>query len=231
MTDFLHQSLPLVIDVILAACLFIGTMFGMKKGLIKGVVSIAVLVVSLVVAGLVAKALTPSVTAWVEPKIETRMIEKITKGVFHADYTVMDSLKDRMEEWNIGTDFMDKLEDSVGKTVENAATGAVKAAMGNLAGTIVYVILFGITFTVANLLLGVLVNALDIFSKLPVVNFANRVGGAALGLVKSALLIYVVVWFMYHLHIVLTKDIVESSTVLKFFATVNPLELLLKQFK
>ena len=84
-------------------------------------------------------------------------------------------------------------------------------------------------FALTSLLLGVLVNALDIFSKLPVVNLANHLGGAALGLLKSALIIYVVVWFMYHLHIVLTRDIVENSTILKFFATVNPLDLLLKK--
>lgn len=216
--------LPLVIDVILVACLFIGVMFGGKKGLIKGVIGVVVLIVGLVAAGLVAKALTPSVSAWLEPKVETRMIQKLIKEMSAADYTVMDSLKDRLEELNIGTEFLDKLEDSVG----NVAKGAIRSAVSNLAETVSYVVLFGFTFAVVSLLLGVLVKALDIFSKLPVVNLANHLGGAALGLLKSALIIYVVVWFMYHLRIVLTKDIVESSTVLKFFATVNPLDLLLK---
>ena len=62
--------------------------------------------------------------------------------------------------------------------------------------------------------------------KLPGINFANRLGGAALGLVIGALLLFLAVWAMLRFNIFLTPELVEETYLLRFFANNSPLSLI-----
>lgn len=220
-----HSFLPLLVDIVLGAILFIGTMFGLKRGLIRSLAGIVVLIVALVGSCLIAKHFTPAVTAWLEPRMETRMIEKYA-GEVKGDYSIAQGLKDRLRELNIGSDFLNELEEKMGDKMQEVKEDTVRLAATNLAGTVAYAMLFGLSFGILSLLLGVLVNALDIFSKIPVIHLLNHLGGAVLGLLKDALILYVVVWVLRRLGIFFTEDMIENSTILRFFANFNPLDLL-----
>ena len=65
-----------------------------------------------------------------------------------------------------------------------------------------------------------------IVTRLPLVSTVNGLGGAALGLVCGGLTLFVVVWAMQRFGWLITPDLVEKTTLLKFFATHTPLGLL-----
>ena len=63
-------------------------------------------------------------------------------------------------------------------------------------------------------------------SQVPLVSTVNGLGGAALGLVCGGLTLFVVVWAMQRFGWLITPELVEKTTLLKFFATHTPLGLL-----
>ena len=65
-----------------------------------------------------------------------------------------------------------------------------------------------------------------IVTRLPLVSTVNGLGGAALGLVCGGLTLFVVVWAMQRFGWLITPELVEKTTLLKFFATHTPLGLL-----
>lgn len=93
----------------------------------------------------------------------------------------------------------------------------------SVAGTAVYVVVFLILLVLLWLLMKPL-NA--IVTRLPLVSTVNGLGGAALGLVCGGLTLFVVVWAMQRFGWLITPEMVEKTTLLKFFATHTPLGLL-----
>ena len=76
------------------------------------------------------------------------------------------------------------------------------------------------------LLLHVLATAMDLLAKLPGLSSVNALGGAALGLVKGALVLFLAVWAARHLGVSFeTKDVAQTY-ILQFFATHTPLSVL-----
>ena len=65
-----------------------------------------------------------------------------------------------------------------------------------------------------------------IVTRLPLISTVNGLGGAALGLVCGGLTLFVAVWAMQRFGWLLTPELIDSTTLLKFFATQTPLGLL-----
>ena len=65
-----------------------------------------------------------------------------------------------------------------------------------------------------------------IVTRLPLVSTVNGLGGAALGLVCGGLTLFVAVWAMQRFGWLLTPELIDGTTLLKFFATQTPLGLL-----
>ena len=63
-------------------------------------------------------------------------------------------------------------------------------------------------------------------TRLPLVSTVNGLGGAALGLVCGGLTLFVAVWAMQRFGWLLTPELIDNTTLLKFFATQTPLGLL-----
>ena len=63
-------------------------------------------------------------------------------------------------------------------------------------------------------------------TRLPLISTVNGLGGAALGLVCGGLTLFVAVWAMQRFGWLLTPELIDGTTLLKFFATQTPLGLL-----
>ena len=87
----------------------------------------------------------------------------------------------------------------------------------------VYVVVFLILLALLWLLMKPL-NA--IVTRLPLISTVNGLGGAALGLVCGGLTLFVAVWAMQRFGWLLTPELIDSTTLLKFFASHTPLGLL-----
>ena len=87
----------------------------------------------------------------------------------------------------------------------------------SVASTAVYVVVFLILLVLLWLLMKPL-NA--IVTRLSLISTVNGLGGAALGLVCGGLTLFVAVWAMQRFGWLLTPELIDSTTLLKFFC--NP---------
>ena len=96
--------------------------------------------------------------------------------------------------------------------------------------TVLRVGLFLLSFILILILWHILAHTLDLVSRLPVLNTMNKLGGFLLGAVRGALFLFVVAWILKYYPSVLDglilPETVEQTCLLKFFLTVNPMELL-----
>lgn len=128
--------------------------------------------------------------------------------------------------------FIDQIndEDIAAIAESRSVEEVVSVAANNVAEVIIRAILFLLTFVLILILWTVLARALDLVSRLPVLNSMNKLGGFIFGLVRGALLLFLVAWVLNHLPTVteqlIPAEIFEETYILKFFLTVKPLEFL-----
>ena len=73
----------------------------------------------------------------------------------------------------------------------------------------------------------VLSHALDLAFKLPVLSTLNQWSGAAVGLVKGGVLLFIACWLFRGL---IPQEAVDQSILLRFFCTTNPFLLIASIF-
>ena len=67
---------------------------------------------------------------------------------------------------------------------------------------------------------------MDLLAKLPGLSSLNALGGAALGLVKGALVLFLAIWAARRLGVSFETEEVAQTYILQFFATHTPLSML-----
>lgn len=112
-----------------------------------------------------------------------------------------------------------------GATIEEMAYALAEKAVLSVVRAALFILIFVILLIIWK----VLARTLDLVSRLPVLNALNKLGGLALGAVRGALILFVCAWLARLLfHEVISADLVEQSTLMQLFLTVNPLEYLAK---
>lgn len=207
-------------DLIIAAVLVLAVWLGARRGLLKTMAGLAVVLLALWGASLAADHLTDPVAAWLEP-ILTQGIEEKLSVSDTADAGQM------LEAFRFRGDSLERMLELVQQRVQETGQSILKAVAASvshaIAGTAVYLA----AFLLLLILLRLLVRPLDrLAHKLPVVRTVNALGGGALGLMCSVLLLFVAVWVMQRFGLLLTPELVDSSILLKFFASHTPLGLL-----
>ena len=139
-------------------------------------------------------------------------------GLAKADCTIYNSAEMTLEQ------VLDNVLEKAQQAGETLLSAVVSAAIKSAAYAVVYVVLFLLLL----ILLRLALTPLHLFTKLPVVHGVNAVLGGALGLVKGALLLFLVVWALQKWQLFITPDMVQNSFLLKFFATNSPMDLIAK---
>ena len=136
----------------------------------------------------------------------------------------LDDLLERIKSAELYKGLTGLLEDAVqdDKIPENTGTPA-SALAGYLADLIAKVVLFIAGFLVILLLWTLLGRLLDLACRLPVLSAANHLGGAALGLVKGALIVIILVWLGQLMGFIPREP---TTPVLKLFSNGNLIRLL-----
>ena len=62
--------------------------------------------------------------------------------------------------------------------------------------------------------------------QLPGLHLVNSLGGAAIGLVEGALVLFLVIWVLRRFGVSFETDTVSATHILRFFATHTPLSAL-----
>ena len=221
--------MPYLLDLIVAAVAALFIWKGWRKGLVLSLCGLLAVLVAFAGAG----TLSPAVGQALEPKISQLIEERLAEGL---------SAPPPAEEVSAGEDplsdvlsvlkdlgLYENLVDSLQHTVEEGMNGAVSAAASAgaaMAQSIAYRIIFLVSFTLILALWGWLSRALNLVVRLPGLHFLNKTGGAAIGLVKALLVLFLVTWLLQSLGHFVPEETVAQTTLLRALVEHNPLTAL-----
>ncbi|BAK99295.1 hypothetical protein OBV_20970 [Oscillibacter valericigenes Sjm18-20] len=118
------------------------------------------------------------------------------------------------------------LSDKVAEKVQETGVSLAMAVVDSVMESFVYILLFALSFVVLMLLLHLVAKALDLAMQLPGIHFLNGLGGALMGLIQGALLVFLAIWLLRCLHVSFDAEIVAQTRLLSFFTSHSPLDLL-----
>ena len=210
-------------DILIAGGLLLGLILGAKRGFVKTVANVVVLIVALAGSLIIANVFTETVTEALEPRVEERVLEKYqAEASLSNPVTAVDEL---LAKYHIESAGAKKLAHKlVMKSLEHEEN-VVTAVVSSMLGTVVHAALLVLGFIALTIILRLVVKALDIVSKLPVIHQANGLLGGLIGLLEAVIVIYVAVWACRRFGWFITEEDIEQSMLLHIFANGNPLEL------
>ena len=179
-------------------------------------------------AGPVSQAITPAIESGIQDTVGsyyqyTPPVEDSGDGSTPGDAffdelpleDVLAALQDSSLYRSLTQNFQQAVEDGV----ETVAANAVRALAEYVAVQLTRTVLFLLCFVLILAGWFVLSHALDLAFKLPVLSTLNQWSGAAVGLVKGGVLLFIACWLFQGL---IPQEAVDQSILLRFFCTTNP---------
>lgn len=233
------MTTAVIMDAIVVIILVVAVCYGAKRGLLESLAGLIIVVMALVGAGIAAGTFTDPVAGFVTPLVEERVAERVEAaleeqaGAFAGEWS-LEEVPD-LEELPIaevlalmGLD--ETVRASLAERAQNMIrdTGAtvVSAVVESLVRSFVYGVLFLLAFLTILLLLKVLVGAMGLVLKLPGLRLLNALGGAVIGLIEGALLLFLAVWVCRKLGVSFETEALAEAHILRIFTTNTPLSLL-----
>lgn len=208
-----------IADMVIAAVLVLAVVIGAWKGLVKSLAGVVIVVAAFIGASFVANALAEPVADWLGPVIEEKILDKLT-----AEDTA--DAESMLAAFHFRGENLQQMVDEVLDKVKETGMDLLSAVTDSVAQSVAYAAVYLAAFLILLLVLWLLMKPVYLLVKLPILRTANALGGGALGLVWGALLVFLAVWLMQRFDWYLTPDMVESSTLLHFFATNSPVSLI-----
>lgn len=217
--------MSVLLDVLILGLLALAVFNGMRKGLIRTVFSFVGSLISLVCAKFLADWAAPFLRGVLPmPSLGSDLMS-------HLNLIELDNAPERFEQVLTGAGFPTSLSRQVADKIGlsggvNNLSSRVSDALDQV---IAYAIVFFLAFIVCLLLISLISVILDGVAHLPVLNMANRLGGAVLGFLTGAL----VLWGIAMLYAVFVPLIdasfgtsialeTQSSFMLRLFLLINP---------
>ena len=228
----------LIIDVVFALVLVLGTVFGAKRGLFRSLMALAVIVLALVGASLFTDLLTEPVTDMLMPRAEKSVQEWFdSRDEEQGEQPqIEESAQDEDTQQESGvplavTGFLKKLlrfdlDGAVRRSLREAARDAALAAVRTLLGSVVRSVTFALCFILLTILLRLVTKGIDKVLDLPVLSTLNALGGGALGLVESALVLFLVCDLAPKLGVTAFTENQDGTYLLSLFMNHTPRSLL-----
>ena len=212
--------MSVIADILVLAALIVAAVVGARRGLLKSLAGLLIVVVSLLGAAWAADHLSEPVMRWVEPRV-TQRVEQIVQNSQPADASQM------LQALSFRGDGLQKMLNNVQQQVQETGETLIRAVVLSVTRSVADTVVYAVSFLVLLALLWLLMKPLNaIVTRLPLISTVNGLGGAALGLVCGGLTLFVAVWAMQRFGWLLTPELIDGTTLLKFFATQTPLGLL-----
>lgn len=233
------MTTPVIIDAIAVAVLAGFAIVGVWKGLLRTLAGLLVLVLALAGAGIVASALSVPAAKFVAPVIEKRLESRLDEAMEErfskeerealeanscAPLEEQMSAADLLELLGIDSAQWDALVSRAGDTVRDTGVRMMTAVIESVAQSMLYGVLYMLSFVLLTLALHLLVRMLDAVLRLPGLHGLNAVGGGLAGLAEGALLLFLAVWALRLLGV--SFDGQEGSRIFCFFTAYTPLDAL-----
>lgn len=231
------MTTPAIIDIVVAAVLLGFAVYGGKRGLFRALSGLLAVVVALVGAGIIAATFTPPVTKVVTPLIAGRIEEKVESAMAvqsagsgvqmpEADTEDPSAIQDLLALLGLDDEVRSQLAEEVQEKVRDTGASIAAAVVESMARSFIYGTLYILSFAALLLLMKVLIGAMDLVLKLPLLRGLNTLGGAAVGLVEGALLMFLAVWVLRRLGVSFESDALAEAHILRIFTENTPLSVL-----
>lgn len=221
------------------AVLALFAILGAWKGLLRTLAGLLVLAVSLAGAGIIASALSGPAAKLIAPaiekRIESRLDEAIEERFSKEEREALEanscapledqlSVADMLDLLGIDETQRDALAFRAGDAVRDTGVHLMTAVIESVARSMLYGVLYMISFVLLTLALHLLVRMLDAVLRLPGLHGLNAVGGGLVGLAEGALLLFLAVWALRLVGV--SFDGQEDCQIFRFFTTHTPLDAL-----
>jgi len=174
------MAVDLIIIIIMVSSIFVG----LKKGLISCIIDIAAVIVALILAIILCRPITNVV-------IENTNFDESLATTISQNIPLSDT--DFKVEAN--TNLPEGIVNYINGITENVNTSkeeAFKAIGVELASGIISVIVFIAIFVIVRLVLALIKVVSKIIDKIPLLSQVNKIGGAILGAIEGAIIIYAI---------------------------------------
>ena len=246
--------LPWIFDGVILIFLIVCMVRGAKRGLILALCSLLAVFVAFAGASVAAKELSPHLSNALQPRIESAILTRLDgdyDAISDPDSSQspaptapqatdpapsdpegetedggLDSVLDAIRGLGIYESVVEHIQTAVDNGFHQAAAQVAAAASAELADSIAYLVVFVLSFVVILLLWLLLSHALDLVARLPVLHSLNGLGGALLGLLKGAIILFVIAWVLQFFGRIFPEEVVRQTVLLNFFLNTNPLSLL-----
>lgn len=179
--------MAILIDLIIIGILLLSTFIGYKRGLI----GVAFKILSFLIAIIVTLILYKPVSSYIINKtqfatnIESTIVEKLSTQEIEEG-------KIKKEESNLPDVIINYVNDTIADTVNEAKDNVIKIIAKELAKTIIEIIVMIGIFIIARLLLIFAKAILEAVAEIPIIKQFNEIGGIIYGLLRGALVIFIV---------------------------------------
>ena len=224
------MTTPVIIDVIMAVVLIAAVIYGAHRGLFRALAGLAVVIVALVGAAIIANTLAAPAARLVE-QIETKVDEAMARQSQEVQMPEEDvdegfAIEDLLALMGLDEDVRNSLASQTQEKIQDTGVSLVMAVVESLAQSILYAALFLVSFVGLTILLKLLIRAMDLVLQLPGLHLVNSLGGAVIGLIEGALVLFLAIWVLRRFGVSFETDTVSATHILRFFATHTPLSAL-----
>lgn len=229
------MSTPVIIDIVVIVFLMAFTIYGAKRGLLRALAGVVIVALALIGAGMIATTFAPPAAKIVTPLVREHIAQRVEDAIAEWDTTEesdtdRQAIEDILRQLGVEEETLDTITDAlqeVGSSAGSKVTEAVMdAAVESLVHSVVYGVLYVLTFILLMIMLHVLAGAAGLLTKLPGVHALNALGGALLGLIEGALLLFLAVWIGRKLGINFETEFLAEAHILRIFTTYTPLSIL-----
>jgi len=228
------MTTPVIIDFIAVVVLLSFAVYGTRRGMLRMLASVLIVVIALVGAGMVAtsfsgpaaRLISPLIEEHVAGKVESVLAEQAALPEVNLEELDVLLIEELLTALDLDADVRESMTQKVQKSVQDTGATIASAVVESMVYSIIYGALYILSFLLLLLMLRVLLGAMDLFSKLPVVHGFNALCGGALGLIEGALMLFLLIWVLRRLGVSFETAMIEETHILKIFTTNTPLSVL-----
>lgn len=221
---------PILIDILIVAALVFFAWRGERKGFILTLCSLVAVLVAFIGATIITNAVAPKVAEYIQPRLEQSIQESLEEKALEVDlidyFPVEDVMATLREKGGVYEWAADSLEDILRDIDISSYTQQAAKAAAAIAGQLSRSILFPLSFLLLLIAWAFVSHALDLVSKLPVINSLNHGLGGAMGLIKGIVVVYVAVWLLCGPLRAISPQMAQETHLLRLMAQYDPIGLL-----
>lgn len=226
------MTTAVIIDAIVVVVLLAFAIWGARQGLVRALAGLVMVIVALVGAGMIAATFSGPAARLAAPVIQKHITSRVEEAMaVQTDSTPEEvgeepRVEDLLVLLGLDEDVRGSLAEQAEEQIRDAGASIVSAVVESMVGSVAYGVLFILSFLALLLMLHVLVGAMDLVMKLPLLHGLNTLGGGALGLIEGTLVLFLAVWAARRLGISFETEALAEAHILRIFTTNTPLSLL-----